>query len=478
MEKVELSRIVERLESGSREKGGSIDTGVISIGGTHLNNNGGFKWDKEEFVSEDYFLKMRSGKVHYQDILIVKDGATTGKTSFVGEDFPYKKAAINEHVFRLEINQNLANPKYVFYFLHSPTGQEQIQNDFRGATVGGISRGFIDKVEIPLPDLETQNKIVAILDKAKAILDKREETIMKYDELLKATFLDMFGDPILNPKHWQKQKLEEITTKITDGKHGDCEDELNSGFYFISAKDLLDGKINYNGVREITEKDFIETHRRTNLQINDILIGNTGASIGKLAIVTDEVKAARTTFQKSVAIVTVNEKIITPSFLYSYLLPNRDYLEKISSGSGQKNLLLSQLRNLEIITPPLELQQRFTSIVFKIENLKQKHKIQLQESQNLYKALSQLSFKGELDFNIAVDLEVLLENDYQFFKENSNSGSIKLLIERLNTDELNENRFYEQQTYDKAKSFVFELIKEGKVKQVFDEKTKKVKLTV
>ncbi|HMZ95264.1 MAG TPA: hypothetical protein PLD56_12160, partial [Chitinophagales bacterium] len=128
--------------------------------------------------------------------------------------------------------------------------------------------------------------------------------------------------------------------------------------------------------------------------------------------------------------------------------------------------------------PPLELQQRFTSIVFKIENLKQKHKIQLQESHNLYKTLSQLSFKGELDFNTAVDLEVLLENDYQFFKENSNISSIKLLLERLNTDELNEKRFYEQQTYDKAKSFVFELIKEGRVKQVFDEKTKKVKLTV
>lgn len=385
------------------------------------------------------------------------------------------EALLNQRIVKIKPKRNI-NIDWVYYKISNSI--EEIINKAKSATIKNVSVNDIKSLEVLLPDLETQNKIVAILDKAKTILDKREETIRKYDELLRATFLEMFGDPILNPKHWQKQKLEEITTKITDGKHGDCEDELNSGFYFISAKDLLDGKINYNGVREITEKDFIETHRRTNLQLNDILIGNTGASIGKLAIVTDEVKAARTTFQKSVAIVTVNEKIITPSFLYSYLLPNRDYLEKISSGSGQKNLLLSQLRNLEIITPPLELQQRFTSIVFKIENLKQKHKIQLQESHNLYKTLSQLSFKGELDFNTAVDLEVLLENDYQFFKENSNISSIKLLLERLNTDELNEKRFYEQQTYDKAKSFVFELIKEGRVKQVFDEKTKKVKLTV
>ncbi len=72
----------------------------------------------------------------------------------------------------------------------------------------------------------------------------------------------------------------------------------------------------------------------------------------------------------------------------------------------------------------------------------------------------------------------MLENDYQFFKENSNEKSIKLLLKRLDKDELNENKFYEHETYDKAKSFVFELLKEGKVKQIFDIKTKRVKLTV
>ena len=209
MKKVELSRIVGKLESGSREKGGSIESGIISIGGTHLSNTGGFKWDKKEYVSEDFYLKMRTGKIQPQDILIVKDGATTGKTSFVDESFPYKNAAINEHVFRLQINQSKANPKYVFYFLHSPIGQKEILNDFRGATVGGISRGFIDKIEIPFPDLETQNKIVAILDKAKAILDKREKTIKKYDELLRATFLEMFGDVAKNQPDGPVRRLQQ-----------------------------------------------------------------------------------------------------------------------------------------------------------------------------------------------------------------------------------------------------------------------------
>jgi len=184
MEILELSRVTDKLESGSREKGGSVDSGIISIGGTHLSNTGGFKWDKKEFVSKTFFDRMRTGKIQKNDILIVKDGATTGKVSFVDDEFPYEDAAINEHVFRVQINANQANPKYIFYFLFSPKGQEEILNDFRGATIGGISRGFIDKVTIPLPDIEIQNKIVAVLDKAKTILEKREKTIVLFDKLL------------------------------------------------------------------------------------------------------------------------------------------------------------------------------------------------------------------------------------------------------------------------------------------------------
>lgn len=226
---------------------------------------------KKVFVSEGFYLKMRSGKVRKQDILIVKDGATTGKTSFVDESFPYKEAAINEHVFRLEINQNQVNPKYIFYFLHSPIGQKQILNDFRGATVGGISRGFVDKVEIPLPNLETQNKIVAILDKAKAISDKREKTITKYDELLKATFLDMFGDPVKNEKGWEQIELINICTKITDGTHK-TPNYLTEGVKFISAKNITKNHISWSDIKYISESESNSINSRCNPEFEDILL--------------------------------------------------------------------------------------------------------------------------------------------------------------------------------------------------------------
>lgn len=92
-------------------------------------------------------------------------------------------------------------------------------------------------------------------------------------------------------------KLKDIAINITDGKHGDCENEEHSGFYFVSCKDVHDGAIHYDNARQITEKDFIDTHKRTMLEPNDILITNSG-TIGRMALVKDIPQTYKTTFQK------------------------------------------------------------------------------------------------------------------------------------------------------------------------------------
>ena len=114
-------------------------------------------------------------------------------------------------------------------------------------------------------------------------------------------------------------KLEDIAINITDGKHGDCKNEEHSEFYFISCKDVHDGEIHYDNARQITEKDFIDTHKRTMLEPNDILITNSG-TIGRMALVKDIPQTYKTTFQKSVAIIKPNKKIVRPIYLYYSLL--------------------------------------------------------------------------------------------------------------------------------------------------------------
>ncbi len=163
-------------------------------------------------------------------------------------------------------------------------------------------------------------------------------------------------------------KLEEICAQITDGKHGDCQDEDNSGFYFISCKDVLNGKINYEKARQITEADFIDTHRRTRLEASDILITNSG-TIGRMAIAPDNDLTRRTTFQKSVAILKPIKSQAEPGFLYYRLQSDIQRLTEYAGGTAQKNLLLRDLRAFPVELPSLPVQRRIAGILSAYDDL-------------------------------------------------------------------------------------------------------------
>ena len=143
---VNLREYIEVLEAGKRPKGGAVNEGVPSLGGEHITNTGKFNLsnDKLKYVPREYYDELKKGKIKINDVLVVKDGATTGKTAIVEDDFLLKEACINEHVFLLRTKDSL-NPKYLFYYFLSEQGQQEILKDFRGATVGGISKDFIKR---------------------------------------------------------------------------------------------------------------------------------------------------------------------------------------------------------------------------------------------------------------------------------------------------------------------------------------------
>ena len=103
------------------------------------------------------------------------------------------------NMFRLKVDEAQASPRFTYWYIRSDRGQAEIMKDFRGATVGGISRGFTSKFQIPLPPLPEQKRIAGILDAADALRARRRESLAQLDTLLQSTFLDMFGDPVTNP---------------------------------------------------------------------------------------------------------------------------------------------------------------------------------------------------------------------------------------------------------------------------------------
>ena len=186
-----------------------------------------------------------------------------------------------------------------------------------------------------------------------------------------------------------KRTLQELCLNITDGKHGDCENEENSGYYFISCKDIFDGQINYKNARQITKADFEETHKRTMLEVDDILLTNSG-TIGRMAFVTDREATTKTTFQKSVAILKPDKQKVLPRYLYYQLQNCVPQFINSSNGSAQKNLLLSTMRTFQIeIEENREKQEKITNTLSAyddlIENNQKQIKLLEEAAQRLYK---------------------------------------------------------------------------------------------
>lgn len=179
-ERKRLGEVLETIESGGRPKGGvfEIREGIPSIGAEHLNSSGGFNFNNLRFIPHEFYEKMTRGKIQKGDILMVKDGATTGKASFVGNNFPYNDAAVNEHVFRLR-GKEFLEQEFLFWFLYSPLGQKQIQQEFHGAAQGGINQQFVNGVYVLVPPLFDQRRIAAELKEKMAYAEKLRSSIEK-----------------------------------------------------------------------------------------------------------------------------------------------------------------------------------------------------------------------------------------------------------------------------------------------------------
>lgn len=413
---------------------------------------------------------------HFDEALIFGTG---GSASIHYESQPFSTST---DCFVTITTRKDVNTKYVYYFLSSNI--HLLERGFKGAGLKHLSKAYLEEIEIPLPDIEAQNKIVAVLDKAKSILSKRAETINKYDELLKATFLEMFGMQNPNFNYWKDVSVGSLGKNSKSFRTGPFGSSLKHDRFkeegevaVLGIDNAVDNVFKWKKKRYLSIDEFDE-FKRYQVFPKDVIITIMG-TVGRSAVIPDDIGIAINT--KHLAAITLDETKCNP-YYFAYSIHSNPYiqfqLKARARGAVMDGFNLTLIKELKLKDAPIELQNRFEQIYIKCTTNKEKLTTAQSNAKVLFDALSQLSFKGELDFGTAVDLEVLLENDFEFFKENSNTKSIQLLIDRLNTDELNENRFYEQQTYDKAKNFVFELIKEGKVKQVFDEKTKKVKLTV
>jgi len=288
-------------------------------------------------------------------------------------------------------------PKFVYYFL---SGNIHILKEgFKGAGLKHISKDYISRIPVPFLKLETQKKIAEILDAADELRKKTQQIIEHYDQLAQSIFLDMFGDPVSNPKGWKKKKLGEITNKIGSGATptGGKESYISDGISLVRSLNIYDGYFSYKDLAHITEEQA-DKLRNVILEFNDVLLNITGASVCRCSIVPEEVLPARV--NQHVSIIRTKKDVVNPLFL-CYLLISKNVKKQLlyiasKGGATREALTKEDIEKYKIIVPPVEFQNQFAEKIELIERQKELTKQSLQQSDDLFNALLQRAFKGEL----------------------------------------------------------------------------------
>lgn len=383
--KVKLKNFIEIVENGTRDKGGAVKKGIPSLGAEHLNTNGTINWsiEKMKYISFELFNKMKTGIMKKDDVLIVKDGATTGKVAYV-DDIPYNYSAINEHVFLLRPKKELL-PKYLFYYLASKEGKQKVLFYFRGATVGGITKDFLN-IDIPLTSISEQKKIANILDKVTNLIELRKKQLEKLDIVSKALFVEMFGDPVENPMNWKKDKLMNLGYLGRGiSKHRPRNDpKLLGGKYpLIQTGDISKNDLFIDAFTDTYSEDGLKQSKLWNKNTLCITIA---ANIAKTSIL-----AIEACFPDSI-VGFVPEKKIDNIFLHYWFKFFQKILEEQAPESAQKNINLKILSNLNVIVPPIELQNKFAKRVEHIDKIKSTIQDSSNKLETLKKSLMQEYF--------------------------------------------------------------------------------------
>ena len=287
----------------------------------------------------------------------------------------------------------LKNSKYLYYVLKSQ--QNRLMKIRTGACMPNIKKADLGNFEIVYDtDIVKQNEVVSVLSNIEAIVENRKKQFCYYDNLIKARFVEMFGDVKENEFGWSKCKFGDVTTKITDGEHGTVPrvDESEGHLYFMARNITKDGNI------DLKEKSFVphdihaKIYKRCNPEYKDLLLVCVGATIGKCTLVPKDM--GEFSMARSVALLKPNKEKVTSQFLINLLRSEaiQNDINQCSPAAAKAGLYTNMIINLDAFVPPIQLQKRFDAFVSQVDKSKVAVQKSLEQTQLLFDSLMQEYF--------------------------------------------------------------------------------------
>ncbi len=346
--------------------------------------------DLHDSLNENSIILLRAnnivdGKINFEDVVYVDKSkvsetqilrendvlicASSGSKNLVG-----KAASFNGNIectfgaFCKVIRPRNILGSYLSAFFQSKYYRFHISQFANGANINNIKNEHINSFSIPERTLEEQKEISYKVFSLKRVIEKYNRELELLDELVKARFVEMFGDPVTNDMLWNTDVLKDICTKIGSGStpRGGKESYIDEGISLIRSMNVHNAHFEYKDLAHIT-LDQAEKLNNVVVEHDDLLFNITGASVARCCVVPSDVLPARV--NQHVCILRCREKI-NPIFLQG-LLVNENYQGKLlqiaKSGATREAINKQQLESLEIMIPPLELQNQFASFVQEID---------------------------------------------------------------------------------------------------------------
>jgi type I restriction enzyme S subunit len=393
--KVELGEVCQ-LINGDRgknypSKDALYSEGIPFINAGNLQEDLSIQCSGVNYITQDRFNLLSNGKVNHGDILFCLRGSL-GKFAIVGKDISQGAIASSLVIIRPKAQ---LHSSFLKNYLRSTLCRDEIAKFENGAAQPNLSAKDLKKFEIPLPPLTEQKRIAAILDKADAIRRKRQQAIQLADEFLRAVFLDMFGDPVANHKGFPLGTIRDLVESANYGSSAKASEA--GGDYPI----LRMGNITYEGAIDMTDLKYIDLSDKEKPKYlavkGDLLFNRTNSKelVGKTAVYDRDDPVAIAGY---LIRVRTNDKG-NSHYISGYMnsAHGKATLQNMSKSIvGMANINAQEMQDIPIIIPPVSLQNRYKDIVVSTKEKLAEHQKALNANNELFNALSQKAFSGQL----------------------------------------------------------------------------------
>ena len=351
-----------------------------------------YKNDKAKYISVDTFKRLNCKEVFPNDILVSRLPEPVGRGCIIPDIGEKMITAVDCTICR--INENLVDRKYFCYFLESNAYKTQLEQHVTGTTRKRISRKNLSSIEIDIPEQAKQKEVVYKLDRLKKIIQNYNRELDLLDELIKARFVEMFGDPRINDKKWKAGKIVDYF-EVKGGKRipkGMGYAERKTNHPYLRASDMKNATILDDDIHYIDEEVYKRIKRYT-VNAHDIYLTNVGVNLGMAGVIPKKYDGANLT-ENAVKLVPKDKILLNGMFLSYYInSPGiQHYINERKMSVGVPKLAIFRIESMPLLLPPLELQNQFASFVQEIDKSRSRIQKSLEASQELFDSLMQEYF--------------------------------------------------------------------------------------